>query len=125
MAKKQQDREDERSVDMDKLEPVLRKKAHDLGFRQRVSINKVLRGIEHEKRAYRLCMGFVVGMAVLAAAFIVGKFVSPPERQGHLLGIGIFVAFWSLGAFIYSKRAVRREAWSEELLEVVKAKLGK
>ena len=125
MAKRQQNKEDERSVDMNNLEPALKKKAHDLGFRQRVSINKILRGIEHEKWAYKLCMGFVVVMAVAAMGFLIGMTVVDEDRRGHFLGIGVFAAFWSAGAFIYSKRAIKRQLHSNELLAVVKDKLGK
>ena len=125
MAKRQQNKEDERSVDMNALEPALKKKAHDLGFRQRVSINKILRGIEHEKWAWKLCMGFVVVMAVAAMGFLIGMTVVHEDRRGHFLGIGVFAAFWSAGAYIYSKRAIRRQEWSDELLVVVKDKLGK
>jgi predicted permease len=125
VAKKQKNKDDERSMDMDHLEPAMKKKAHDLGFRKRVSINKVLRGIEHEKWAYRLCLGFVIAMAISAVVALVLRFFLPEERQGHFLMIGLFAAFWSLGAWFYSGRAVRREQWSHELLAIVKEKLGK
>ena len=125
MAKKQKSKEDERSVDINHLEPDLRSKAHDLGFRQRVSINKVVRGIEHEKWAYRLCMGFVIVTGLAAAGSFVARFFLPPDRQGHFLMIGLFAAFWSLGSWTYSKRAARREKEGEELLAFVRNKLGK
>jgi hypothetical protein len=122
---KPRNKDEERSVDIDHLEPHQKKRAHDLGFRARISVNKVNRIIAHEQWTWRLCMGFTIFMAVATVACFALRVVLPEERKGHFLMMGLFAAFWALGSWAYSKRAARLEVWGVELLGIVKDKLGK
>jgi len=125
VAKKQKNKDEERSVDIDHLEPDLKSKAFDLGFRKRVSVNKVARVLEHEKWWARLCM-VLTGVGVLASiGCFAARIVLSEEKKGHFLMMGLFAALWALGSWAYAKRAARLEKASMELLAVVKAKLGK
>jgi hypothetical protein len=117
--------DEERAVDLDHLEPDLKSKALDLGFRKRASVNKIVRTLEHEKKGHKLSVGFVIVMGVAAVVSLVLRFFLPEERKGHFLLIGLFAGAWSFLAWLYAKRSSRRGKEAEELLAVVKAKLGK
>jgi hypothetical protein len=117
--------DEERAVDLDDLDAALKKRALDLGFRKRASINKIVRTAEHERRGRKLSLGFVVFMGIAALVCLSLRFFLPEERKGHFLLMGLFAAAWSFLAWLYAKRATRREKGLEELLGVVKAKLGK
>lgn len=117
--------DDERAVDLETLEPAMRTKALDLGFRKRVSINKVLRTSEHEQRTRKLSLAF---MALTGAASLGGfivRFVGPVEKRGEFLAIGLFALLWAVGSWAYARRARRLEKDAEVLLAVVRERLGK
>ncbi len=117
--------DEERAVDLDHLEPALKSKALDLGFRKRASVNKIVRTLDHERKGHKLSLGFVIVMAVAAAASFVLRIFLPEERKGHFLLMGLFAAAWSFLAWLYAKRSARRWKEAEELLSVVKERLGK
>jgi Flp pilus assembly protein TadB len=122
---KNKKQDEERAVDLESLEPELRNKTLHLGFRKRVSINKVLRVIEHEKFTRKMSLGFMALTALAALAAFVVRAVGPLEKRGEFLAIGLFASLWAVGSWAYAKRAKRLELDGEELLAVVRERLGK
>jgi len=122
---KPRNQDDERAVDLDHLEPALKKKAQDLGFRKRASVNKTVRLLDHEKWTLKLSLGFVAVMGLATVLSFGLRFFLPEERKGQLLLVGLFAGAWSFLSWLYAKRAKRRLHDVTELLEVVKGRLGK
>ncbi len=122
---KPRDKDEERAMDLDHLEPAMRERAHDLGFRKRASINKILRGIEHEKLTSRISLGFEVFMGLATLGSFVGRALAGEDHKGQLLLVGLFAFAWAIGAWAYKKRADHRHRDLEQLLAIVKEKLGK
>jgi hypothetical protein len=122
---KPKDQDNERAVDIDTLEPALRTKSLDLGFRKRVSINKVKRTIEHEQWTRKMSLGFMAVTALASAGGFLVRFFGPVDKRGEFLAIALFAALWAVGSWAYARRARRLEKDGEELLAVVKDRLGR
>jgi hypothetical protein len=119
------DEANERSVDLDSLEPALRDKALALGFKKRASVNKVVRTIEHEQTYHKMAWIFVGVMALAGVVFLGLRYVIDPDRKGQFLMIGLFALMWSFLSWLFARRTKKHIVYSEELLAVVKDKLGK
>lgn len=122
--KKKDDEANERAVDIEALDDGLRKAALRLGFRKRVSINKIARTVESEETHARHGKIFMGVMIAAAAIFLGMSLVGPEKLQGNARGVGIFAAFWALLSFMYRRRALHHKVELAELDAVVKQKLG-
>lgn len=123
--KSKQDEANERAVDVEHLSKELQKTARELGFRQRVSLNKIGRSVEHEKWTERLCLGFVGLTGLAAVGFFVARFFVHQEKRGEFLGIAVFAAMWGGLSWVLGYRAKRRQHGLAKLDEVVRERLGK
>lgn len=114
----------ERAVDVEALEPRLQPIALRLGFRKRVSVNKVARTILEEEKHARVGKVFTGVMVGGTVAFLALSFAGPVSLHGKALGVAIFAAFWTLIGFVYTRQARRHKVELLEIDAVVKQMLG-
>jgi hypothetical protein len=123
--KTKQDEANERAVEVEQLPKELRSTARELGFRQRVSLNKIARGVEHEKWAEKLCKLFALVTGLVGAGFLVARYFAPLEKRGEFFMISLFALAWAGLSWVFGYRATRRQKGLAQLDAVVKDRLGK
>jgi hypothetical protein len=121
--KKHKKEDNERAVDIEALDTPLKKTAHHLGFHQRVSPNKIDRGLKHERSMKLWSWGFAGGMGLVTAIFASLRAWGPEERHGAFLGVALFASLWSFLSAVYARRSHNREIDFLELQAVVNEKL--
>jgi hypothetical protein len=115
----------DKALELDSLEPAVQKAALDLGFKHRASVNKIARGVDHERKGYKLALGFTVVVGIATVAMFASSFFAAKDSRGAQRGIALFALLWTVAAGAYARRFKRR--WQEFVVldEIVKTKLGR